>query len=374
MLEQKLREKNYLPILKMNDGRNVTIESWRERRKELLCALETYSYGITPPEPRKVYGSVISQNSDLCAGKVLEQHIQLSFETKNGVCSFPVYFYIPNKSNCPPVLLHLAFRPVPDRYIPVEEITDAGYALVVVCYQDMVNDGLYGNFSDGIAAHFHTGVHRKCDEWGKIGMWAYGASRVLDYLINYRSDTLDVSKVTVIGHSRLGKTALWAGAQDERFWCTISNNSGYGGAASSKYSKGEKVQDFLNAGSWDWYCENFKNYAGEKEEHKPYDQAYLLSLIAPRYLCIGSAELDKGADPEAEFLTTLWASQTWKFLGKLGLVVPENRMPIVGDYFGDGCIEYHYRAGKHYLSREDWNNYIRFLNDKRKNEAVVGDK
>lgn len=366
MLEDKLREKEYLPILRMESGGEVTVDNWDERRKELLSALQKYSYGITPPAPIRVYGRVINEdvNVNRYAGKLLEQQIELSFETEKGVCSFPVYFYIPKQIKRPPVFLHLAFRPVPDSYIPVEEITDAGYALVVVCYQDMVNDGHYGNFFDGIAAHFQTKLHRSPDEWGKIGMWAYGASRVLDYLIDFRSDTLDVSRVAVIGHSRLGKTALWAGAQDERFWCTISNNSGYGGAASSKYGTGERVRDFLNAGSWDWYCENFKNFVDEKEDSKPYDQAYLLALVAPRYLCVGSAALDYGADPEAEFLTSLWASSAWELFGKKGLIVPEDRMPKTGDYFGEGCVEYHCRAGRHCLSREDWNTYIRFLNEK----------
>lgn len=366
MLEEKLKEKDYLPILKMNDGSDVTIENWHLRRQELLEALQTYSYGITPGGDVKVNGLVLSQIHTLFGGKVTEQHVKLSFETENGVCSFPVYFYIPNMIKRPPVLLHLAFKPVPDNYIPLEEIIDAGYALVVVCYKDMLNDGVYGNFSDGIGAHFKTSSRRKPDEWGKIGMWAYGASRVMDYLVECRYDTLDISKVAIIGHSRLGKTALWAGALDERFWCTISNESGYGGAASSKYGTGEKVRDFLKAGSWDWYCENFKNYVDEGEDCKPYDQAYLLALIAPRHLCVGSAELDKDADPESEFLTTLWASQAWEVLGKKGLIMPVDRMPVAGDYFGEGCVEYHYRSGDHWLSREDWNYYIKFLNDKSK--------
>jgi len=364
MIDEILKDKEYLPILKMNDGSDVTKEKWNARRKELLEMLQTYSYGITPPPPLKVWGQVISRNGSAYAGKVLEQQIQIFFETENGVCSFPISLYIPKSLKKPPVFLHLAFRHVPDRYIPVEEITDAGYALAVVCYQDMVNDRLYGDFSDGFAVHFKTDIHREDDEWGKIGMWAYGASRVLDYLIEYRKDNLDISRVVVIGHSRLGKTALWAGAQDERFWCVIANNSGYGGAASSKHGKGERVQDFIRAGSWDWYCEKFKEYADEREDHKPYDQAFLLALIAPRYLCIGSAEKDKGADPEAEFLTTLWASSVWELLGERGIVLSNNCMPTPGSHLAEGCIGYHLRAGEHFLSREDWNYYINFLNKK----------
>ncbi len=249
----------------------------------------------------------------------------------------------------------------PTRYVPVEEITDQGYALVQMCYIDVMNDNHYGDFSGGLAEYFGTTADRTPTEWGKIGMWAYAASRVLDYLLT--RDDLDAAHTAVIGHSRLGKTALWAGAQDERFFCTISNNSGYGGAATSKGGHGERVRSFLKVGSWDWYCENFKLFADEKEDQKPHDQAFLLALIAPRLLCVGSAVEDKGADPESEFITTLWASQAWELLGKKGLITPD-QMPVPGDILHEGKVGYHLRAGGHFHSREDWNAYIHFLNQK----------
>lgn len=364
MIQERLRQKEYLPVLQMNDGSKVTPETWQQRRQELLEALQRHSYGVTPPAPRRVWGTLGEEDPNAYAGKVLERHLTVGFETERGVCTFPVSLYIPKAPVRPPVFLHLAFRPVPDRYISVEEITDSGFALAVVCYKDMVNDNLFGDFSDGIAAHFGTDADRAPDAWGKIGMWAYGASRVLDYLIAYEKERVDTEKVAVIGHSRLGKTALWTAAQDTRFWCAVSNDSGYGGAASSKHGKGERVRDFLRVGSWDWYCENFKEYTDEKEDCKPYDQAWLLALIAPRYLCVGSAAEDRGADPEAEFLTTLWASPAWELLGEKGLVVSKDTMPVPGDHFTQGNIGYHLRPGRHFLSREDWNRYIRFLREK----------
>jgi pimeloyl-ACP methyl ester carboxylesterase len=197
-------------------------------------------------------------------------------------------------------------------------------------------------------------------------MWAYGASRVLDYMKQYRTD-VDTDKVAIIGHSRLGKTALWCGAQDERFAAVISNNSGYGGAASSKHGGGERVADFIRVGSFDWFCENFKLFRDEREDSKPYDQSFLLALIAPRYLLVGSAVDDKGADPESEFLTTLHASAAWELLGRDGLITPD-RMPKPGDRFGEGNIQYHLRAHGHFLSREDWGAYIKFLDEKFKGE------
>ena len=362
MLKSILEKRNYLEITKMNDGSQVTAENWQKRRGELLDLLATHSYGTTPAPQVKVTGRVTFSDPKAYAGKVLNEKVEISVETHKGIFVFPMEIFVPDSVKNPPAFLHIAFKPVPDKYIPVEEITDSGFALVVMVYEDVVNDKHFGDYLDGLAKYFGTDNPRKKTEWGKIGMWAYGASRVMDYLVESRSD-IDADKVAVVGHSRLGKTALWCGAQDERFAAVISNNSGYGGAASSKHGSGERVTDFIDVGSWDWFCENFKLYAGEKEDEKPYDQSFLLSLIAPRYLCVGSAVLDKGADPESEFLTTLHASKVWQMLGKRGLVCPD-RMPEPGDVFGEGDICYHLRDYGHFLSRADWRVYIDFLKSK----------
>jgi hypothetical protein len=185
---------------------------------------------------------------------------------------------------------------------------------------------------------------------------------VLDYILAERAD-LDGSRVCVIGHSRLGKTALWCAAQDERFFAVASNDSGYGGAATSKGGtpESEKARDFADDRNavWDWFCNNFMNYV-DKENEKPYDQSWLLACIAPRLLYVGSAAEDFWADPTSEFVSTLWASQAWELLGKTGLVTPD-KLPEAGDVCADGNIGYHMRPGTHFLSREDWNNYMNFL-------------
>lgn len=361
MLKETLASRDYLPILKMNDGRDVTPELWAERRTELLDALQKYSYGYTPAVMGSTKGEVILHSEYSYADKVIEEEINITFDTPTGPYTVYTELYIPKFVNKPPVFLNLAFGKAPHRYLPIEEITDQGFAILVVDYREIVNDKLHGNYSDGLARAFGTDNPRKPDEWGKIGMWAYGASRILDYLLT--RDDIDSAHTAVVGHSRLGKTALWAGAQDERFWCTISNDSGYGGAASSKHGTGERVNDFIRVGSWDWYCENFKDYADEKEDFKPYDQSYLLALVAPRYLCVGSAEKDRGADPTAEFLTTMHASSAWDLLGEKGLISPD-RLPTAGDHFSEGKIGYHLRPHHHYFSRHDWNTYIKFIKEK----------
>lgn len=373
MLKEILKERDLLPVLKMGDGSEVNKENWHKRRREMRELLEEYSYGITPPapseamQPSRLWGEIIGEeNPERFAGKVLEEKINVTFETAKGECTIPFTLLVPKNKEPMPVFLLLMFdSEIPNRFLPAAEITDRGYAVAAVCYKDIMNDNLCGDFNNDIAKVFGTTRNRFGNEWGKIGMWAYGASRILDYLLT-RED-IDAEKTIVIGHSRLGKTALWAGAQDERFWGVISNNSGYGGAATSKFgNRYEQIEDFLYHGSWDWYCENFKKLRG-REDEKPYDQSFLLALVAPRYLCVGSAEEDPGADHDSEFITTLWASSAWELLGKKGLITPDN-MPKPGDRLHEGCIGYHLREGRHCLSREDWNIYMDFFDKKLKEE------
>ena len=367
-IREQLNKRDYLSILTMNDGTPVTKQDWRNRRKELIELLEQYSYGRTPRVKVTVSAKDAHSVRYDCAGKCSHEALTLVYKTELGEGSFPIQIFTPTDVKKPPVFLHIGFGLAPHWYIPAEEIIDSGYALVVVDYRDMVNDNHYGDFSDGIAAHFGTTKDRARDEWGKIGMWAWGASRIMDYLVAERKE-LDTEKVALIGHSRLGKTALWCAAQDERFAAVISNNSGYGGAASSKRGEGERITDFIRLGSDDWFSESFKDFSGEKEDSKPYDQSFLLALIAPRYLLVGSAELDRGADPKSEFLTTAHASCAWELLGEDGLVRSDD-MPSAGAFLGDGNILYHYRKGKHFLSRDDWAAYIRFLDKKYKKNGI----
>ncbi|MBQ8688881.1 MAG: hypothetical protein IJ515_00775 [Clostridia bacterium] len=369
LLTDEIQKREYPSVLQTADGRPVAREEWAEHRQEMTELLERYSYGKTPRIPVRVWGESELISNDAYDGRVFRERVRLFFETERGKTSFPVEFFIPKGEEKPPVFLHIAFRPVPDKYIPVEKITAAGYALCVVVYTDMMNDDHFGDFSGGIAEHFGTDEKRGREEWGKIGMWAYGASRVLDYMIESRHD-VDTARVAVIGHSRLGKTALWCAAQDERFAAAISNDSGYGGAASSRHGAGERITDFLRSGSWDWFCERFKDYTGDGEDRKPYDQSLLLALIAPRYLCVGSATLDRGADPKAEFLTTLNASRAWELLGGRGLVCPD-RMPEAGERFYDGDVGYQLRGGVHFLDPADWDAYIEFLDRKFGRDSTV---
>lgn len=363
MLQQEVSRRQLPPLLTMNDGRICNAGLWRERRAELLDILQKNIYGYTPELPEKVTGEVVEQGSEMAfAGKVNQQLISIKFDTPKGDFTFPLNLFLPRNVPSAPLFLHIAFRPdIPDIYCPVEEITDNGFALAVIYYKDIVNDNLHGDYSDGLGKLYIDKCKRKSDEWGKIGMWAYAASRALDYLLT--RDEIDHKHIAVVGHSRLGKTALWCAAQDERFFMGISNNSGIGGAAIAKHSTGERILDFIKVGSWDWFCEKFKEFSGYEDISIPYDQHFLLAAIAPRYVCVGSAEFDKGADPKSEFLSCVAASEAYRLLGYKGIVTPDE-YPSAGTALHEGEIGYHIRTGHHYFSRDDWEQYMKFMRKK----------
>lgn len=246
---------------------------------------------------------------------------------------------------------------------PTEMINQRGYALITAYYGDIDPD-----FDDG----FENGIHALMPEFiaslpperrpGAIAAWAYGLSCILDAITEMPDLGIDASRVAVLGHSRLGKTALWAGAVDPRFSLVVSNDSGCGGAALSRRAVGETVGR-INSSFPHWFCDGFERY-NENEGSLPVDSHELIALAAPRPIAVGSATEDKWADPLGEFLAARHASPVYELFGLPGLLDDQGQTPdqppAPGHADSAGTISYHLRDGGHDLAKDDWQRYLDF--------------
>ena len=339
-------------------------------------------YGNAPPRPEKLLSEVFEQ-ATVFDGKAERRQIRIHFGPNKTAPHMDMLVYTPKSTPRPAAFLALNFRgnhsvdadpairlseswmrsgpgvrnnratedsrgAAASRW-PIRRIVERGYAVATIYYGDIDPD-----FDDG----FRNGVHalsppKDDDDWGSIAAWAWGLSCALDYF--EQNPIVDPKRVAVMGHSRLGKTSLWAGAHDPRFALVISNNSGCGGAALSRRAIGETVQR-INTSFPHWFCDNFNRY-NNNEMACPVDQHLLIAAIAPRPVYIASAEQDRWADPRGEFLSGRYADVVYRLLGTDGL--PAQRMPAVNQPTV-GQIGYHIRSGKHDVTSYDWDQYLSF--------------
>mgnify|MGYP005946331749 CR=1 FL=1 len=326
-------------------------QKWGQQRGKILDVLENEVYGKTPEFTGKVYSFVESRMESGFGGTAIKEWIRLSFETPAGMYSFPFQLIFPKTEGKKPVFVHLAFQQKTlsalnsdelNEYMPLEEILDNGYIVANLFYENVTSDTPERN---GLACAYPETE----GSWGKIGMWAFAASRVVDYLLT--RPEVDPKRIAVTGWSRLGKTALWCGAQDERFSVVISTESGCGGAAIHRGKEGEKISDITQRFPY-WFCKKYQSFCGH-ESDASFDQHFLLACVAPRTLLIGSAQEDQWADPKSEFLSVISASSVYQKLGKRGIEFPE-RYPQAGQRYLDGDVGYWIRKGGHGVIREDW--------------------
>lgn len=353
MIQEELMNRHIPEVRRLYDGSIASNRvSWEKRRKEIVELLSREFAGVGPSFPVKTQGVIIREDKKAYGGKARMVVVEITIHSSFRSSTFPVTIVIPRTTEPVPAFLYLGFTSEVADGIG-EEIIDQGYAILHIYYQDITPDKNEDTINEG---GIFSGRERP-DSWGKLAMWAFGASRALDYLMTVPE--IDRTKIAIMGHSRLGKAALWCGAIDERFSIVVSNESGGGGAALFRGKSGEQLKNLNSPGASIWFCRNLFKYVG-KEETMPFDQHFLLSLVAPRYLYVCSAQDDKWADPKSEFLACVATSPVYQMLGLQG--VGCDGWPKLNEGYHDGRIGYHMRPGTHYLSRDDWNYIIAFRN------------
>ncbi len=331
------------------------------KRNEIKRILQENEYGFIPPKPKSLTAEITGTDTRFCGGDGILSEITLTATTRDGkIIKIPFKYGrktapLPQKTI---VMLNFS-SDFPDKYLPAEEIVDLGWAIAAVNYREVTDDN--GDFSD------NAGVLRGSEPNapGKIAIWAWAAMRIADYLCSL--DTTDKNNLAVVGHSRLGKTALLAGAFDQRFSFVHSNDSGTCGAAlfCESDSGAESIEAIAERFPY-WFCDNFKKYKN-KEQNLCFDQHHLISLIAPRTVCVASASEDSWANPVAEFRAAKAASPAWQAFGKDGLIAPDN-FTVDKNYFS-GNVGYYCRHGCHAFSRRDWLRLLEFFSSRLNHTA-----
>ena len=373
--------------LVFNDGKPVRspAEWMKRRRPEIIELFEANVYGRSPQPPKNIKYEVFDTDKNALDGKAIRKQVTIHFsEAKDGPKE-DLLIYTPVGARKPvPVILSLNFSgnhtwggdagvKLATIWNPrthekqqaaeesrgrgkdtVEKTLARGYAFASICYQDIEPD-FKGGFVSGIRPlFFKPGQTEPAPgDWGAIGAWSYGLSRALDYL--EKDKDIDPKRVAVMGHSRLGKTALWAGALDQRFAMVLSSCSGEGGASLMRRNYGETVDNLLSVFPY-WFCGNLQKYGGHPEQ-LPVDAHELIALIAPRPVYVTGAEDDQWADPKGEFLACVGAGSAYRLLG--GQDLGTDQMPALNQPILH-TIAYHYRTGKHEVTTYDWDQFLLF--------------
>lgn len=367
---ESLKPENVPELLRTFDGREiVTAAQWETiRAPELLKEFQNEEYGRRPVErPADLVFSAEAPDSEMFDGKAVLKRIRVNYAGRYGKGGFSFMEVIPDVGRPVPSFVlfctenqrtkHIDIsKPMSDGFWPVEKIVSRGYAAIVFSNGEIAPDRRGAGMTGVFSCFENPTKGRPTDSWGALSAWAWGASRVMDWIES--ESLLDAKRVAIIGHSRGGKTALLAAASDRRFAMVCSNNSGCSGAKLNHINlpKSQNVQQIFNFFPH-WFCANYVRHVNAEKRWR-IDQHCLIALIAPRLVCIGSAKGDVRAGPEGEYWSGVLASPAWGLYGKEGLVA--DSFPQVETPLQKGCISYHLRSGKHALTAYDWKCYMDF--------------
>lgn len=337
-----------------------TAQDWPPRRAEILDLFRDTVYGRSPARPDAIAFKVVEEQPKAMGGAATLRRVAIVSRQGDRTHQFELTLFLPNARDRAPVFLFINNRQPaltdPTRkersgFWPAEQLIARGYGMATFHYGAVAPDDKE-RFRTG-AMQLYEGAANP-PTWGALAAWAWGASRALDYLVTDRR--VDGQRVAVVGHSRGGKAALWAGAEDPRFAMVVSNESGEGGAALSRRGYGETVER-INTAFPHWFTAAYKGFNG-REAELPIDQHMLLSLIAPRALYVASADEDLWADPRGEFLSLAASSPVYALFGDPPIA--SDAMPALESPLVVGRRGYHVRRGDHNLTPYDWDRFADF--------------
>lgn len=341
----------------------ATAVAWEgQRRKELLGLFETEVFGHAPPKPAKMAFEWVDRDPEALEGKATLRLMAVTLQVGQGTFRFRFTLVTPNhRAGKSPVFLFLNYRgissihtkgPIEGVSWPVAYALERGYAMAALDLSEEV-DPDKPNATTGLRAFYRKNFPRPEElTWGTLSSWAWAASRVVDCLVTIPD--IDPGKIAIVGHSRAGKTALWAGAQDERIALVVPNNPGDGGPTIVRRRFGNTIE-VMTRRNPHWFTAKYATYA-HRENSMPIDQHMLVALVAPRGYHSGDGSEDLWHDPRGSWISLVEASKVWSLYGAAKAL--HDPMPWVNDLLIDGPIAYHLRAGGHGLMLFDWKLYL----------------
>jgi (4-O-methyl)-D-glucuronate---lignin esterase len=353
------------PLVLANGTRVDSAKAWRDlRRPQLIKLYETDIYGRIPANTPKVTWAVGDLDKSARDGTAYKKLVVGRIGDGAGAPEIKLTVYTPAKASHArvPIILLVNFGGgrTPATNFPSDppvaaEIIERGWGYATVGYQDIQTDRA-NTFNEGVIGVTLAGkAAPEPDEWGTISAWSWGVSRMIDYLET--DPSVNAQQIALFGHSRLGKTALWASALDERVAAVFSSCAGEMGSALARRDWGETVDDMAQNFSWQ-FAGNFQKWSGRWSE-MPVDAHLLIALSAPRPVFITGGSADQWADPVGEFLALQAAGPVYQLLGKKDLGVA--KLPPLDTPVTTGDLGWHYHTGGHMATPADWKAFLEFL-------------